>query len=115
MQRTLARLVLPSLATLLETAGRPSSKIASLTTGKFMARSAGTKRGKGATKYSVVIPVFNSERIVADTVARTRAFFESRKLRFELILVNDGSADASWRVISGLARADKRIKAINLL
>jgi len=80
-----------------------------------MARKAGAGRGKGATKYSVVIPVYNSERIVADTVARTRAFFESRKLRFELILVNDGSLDGSWRVISGLARADKRVKAINLL
>lgn len=66
-------------------------------------------------KYSVVIPVYNSEQIVGETVARTRAFFEANKLDFEIILVNDASPDGSWRVISELARADKRIKAINLL
>ncbi len=66
-------------------------------------------------KYSVVIPVYNSEKIVGETVARTRAFFEGARLDFEIILVNDASPDGSWRVISELARADKRIKAINLL
>ncbi|HEY1991975.1 MAG TPA: glycosyltransferase family 2 protein [Gammaproteobacteria bacterium] len=71
--------------------------------------------GSGTLKYSVVIPVYNSEAIVAETVARTRAFFEGAKLDFEIILVNDASPDGSWRVISGLARADRRIKAVNLL
>ena len=66
-------------------------------------------------KYSVVIPVFNSERIVGETIARTRAFFESKKLDFEIILVNDASPDGSWKVISDAARADQRIKAVNLL
>ncbi len=66
-------------------------------------------------KYSVVIPVYNSEQIVAETVSRTCAFFESQNLDFEIILVNDGSADQSWRVISKLAHTDSRIKAINLL
>ena len=66
-------------------------------------------------KYSVVIPVYNSEQIVGETVARTRAFFVGAGLDFEIILVNDASTDGSWGVISGLARADKRIKAINLL
>jgi glycosyltransferase involved in cell wall biosynthesis len=66
-------------------------------------------------KYSVVIPVYNSERIVGETIARTRAFFESKKLDFEIILVNDASPDGSWKVISDAARADARIKAVNLL
>lgn len=69
----------------------------------------------GALKYSVVIPVYNSEKVVGETVARTRAFFEAAKLDFEIILVNDASPDGSWRVISALARADRRIKAIALL
>jgi glycosyltransferase involved in cell wall biosynthesis len=69
----------------------------------------------GALKYSVVIPVYNSEKIVGETVARTRAFFEKAKLDFEIILVNDASPDGSWRIISELARADRRIKAISLL
>ncbi|HEY1772133.1 MAG TPA: glycosyltransferase family 2 protein [Gammaproteobacteria bacterium] len=66
-------------------------------------------------KYSVVIPVYNSERIVGETVARTRAFFEAQKLDYEIILVNDGSRDGSWKVIADLARADAHVKAVNLL
>lgn len=65
--------------------------------------------------YSVVIPVFNSETIVAKTVAQIRDFFYSQSLRFEVILVNDGSRDGSWSVISGLAREFQEVIAINLL
>jgi len=74
-----------------------------------------TRRTPATPGYSVVIPVYNSERIVGETVARTVAFFEKQKLSFEIILVNDASADGSWKLISGLAKKDGRIKAINLL
>ena len=50
-------------------------------------------------KYSVVIPVFNSQAIVGETVDRTCAFFESEGLDYELLLVNDASRDGSWEVI----------------
>ncbi len=73
------------------------------------------RRNPAGPKYSVVIPVYNSERIVGETVARTVAFFENAGLAFEIILVNDASPDGSWKVISALARKDRRIKAINLL
>ena len=49
--------------------------------------------------YSVVIPVFNSEPIVATTIDRTVAFFESHGFSYEVILVNDGSTDGSWDVL----------------
>ena len=67
------------------------------------------------TKYSVVIPVFNSEAIVGDTIDRTCAFFDAQGLDLELILVNDGSRDRSWQVIAEKARQDPRIVAIDLL
>ena len=66
-------------------------------------------------KYSVVIPVFNSKAIVGETVDRTVAFFESQKLPYEVILVNDGSRDGSWEVIKAKALANRHLKAINLL
>jgi len=65
--------------------------------------------------YSVVVPVFNSEKIVAVTAARILEFFDSRSLRCELILVNDGSKDGSWNEISSLARRNEKVVAINLL
>jgi glycosyltransferase involved in cell wall biosynthesis len=65
--------------------------------------------------YSVVIPVFNSESIVAETIARTVAFFESHNLSFELILVNDASTDGSWDVLVAAAQRYPEVRALNLL
>lgn len=73
------------------------------------------KIAKNDCLYSVVIPVYNSETAVAKTVALVRDFFCSQTLQFEIILVNDGSKDGSWRVISGLAKDFKEVVAINLL
>jgi len=69
----------------------------------------------GKAIYSVVIPVYNSEKIVASTVSLVREFFLARGLRFEIVLVNDGSPDASWEVVSGLARQYPEVVAIDLL
>lgn len=65
--------------------------------------------------YSVVIPVYNSAAIVAETVSRVREFFLSQGHHFEIILVNDGSRDGSWNVISGLARTYPDVTAIDFL
>lgn len=65
--------------------------------------------------YSVVIPVFNSEAIVGTTVDRVVETFASAGLKHELILVNDGSKDRSWQVISDKAREHSSVIAVNLL
>jgi len=65
--------------------------------------------------YSVVIPVFNSEAIVGETIDRVVSFFDEAGLRFELVLVNDGSRDGSWNLIKQRALADARIVALSLL
>ncbi|MCJ0826690.1 glycosyltransferase family 2 protein [Luteimonas sp. 50] len=66
-------------------------------------------------EYSVVIPVFNSQDIVLDTLRRTAAFFESRQLSYEIIAVNDGSSDCSWEQLAQAAAENPRIVAIDLL
>jgi glycosyltransferase involved in cell wall biosynthesis len=65
--------------------------------------------------YSVVIPVYNSARIVASVVERSVSFFRTQGWSYEIILVNDGSRDASWSVIAELARLHESVIAINLL
>lgn len=69
----------------------------------------------GNLKFSVVIPVYNSEQVVGDTIKRTVQFFEQRGWNYEVILVNDGSKDRSWEVISAQARDNSHLLAINLL
>lgn len=65
--------------------------------------------------YSIVIPVFNSERIVGDTIDRVVEVFTGAGLRYELILVNDGSTDGSWDVISERAARLPGVVALDLL
>ena len=65
--------------------------------------------------YSVVIPVYNSEQIVGDTVDQVVAVFTGAGLDHEVILVNDGSRDGSWDVIAEKARTIPHVVAIDLL
>ena len=68
-----------------------------------------------AYTYSIVIPVYNSDGIVGETVRRVVEVFEGAGLRHEIVLVNDGSPDRSWAVISELARTTPHVVALNLL
>jgi polyisoprenyl-phosphate glycosyltransferase len=77
--------------------------------------SATTMPNRTAFSYSVVIPVYNSEAIVGETVKRVIEVFEGAGLRYEIVLVNDGSPDRSWSVISEIARATPHVVALNML
>jgi undecaprenyl-phosphate 4-deoxy-4-formamido-L-arabinose transferase len=71
-----------------------------------------------ATTYkslSVVIPVFNSEAILGDLVHRLRPVLASVASSAEVILVNDGSHDQSWKVICHLSRQFDWVHGINLM
>jgi polyisoprenyl-phosphate glycosyltransferase len=66
-------------------------------------------------KYSVVIPVYNSASIVGRVIEQTMEFFEKYQWDYEIILVNDGSRDNSWNVISGKANIHSQVTSINLM
>jgi glycosyltransferase involved in cell wall biosynthesis len=66
-------------------------------------------------KYSVVIPVYNSEQTITDVVQGIIQTFHSNKLDCEIVLVNDGSKDNSWEVLRKIAKTNRNIIAINLL
>ncbi|MGZ4446189.1 MAG: glycosyltransferase family 2 protein [Nocardioides sp.] len=66
-------------------------------------------------RYSVVIPVYNSERIVGTTVDRVVETFTAAGLDHEVVLVNDGSTDRSWEVIAEKARTIPQVVALDLL
>jgi glycosyltransferase involved in cell wall biosynthesis len=64
---------------------------------------------------SVVVPVYNSEAILPVLVARLQPLLVNWAQLFELILVNDGSSDGSWRVICDLAAQHDWIHGVNLM
>ena len=64
---------------------------------------------------SIVIPVYNSERIVPELARRVSAAMAQQGVRrYELILVNDGSADRSWAMIEQACEANSAVRGINL-
>jgi glycosyltransferase involved in cell wall biosynthesis len=64
---------------------------------------------------SVVVPVYNSEDTLVELVRRLHDTLEPLARDYELVLVNDGSADASWDRIVELASADDRLRGLNLM
>jgi polyisoprenyl-phosphate glycosyltransferase len=59
-----------------------------------------------AVDISVVIPVYNSAEILATLHDRLQATLQAMGRSFEIVYVDDGSNDASWRVLEGLQRHD---------
>ncbi len=64
---------------------------------------------------SVVVPVFNSAASLGELVSRLEPLLEGLTNEFELLLVNDGSADGSWEVLQELARAHNWVRPIDLM
>jgi len=64
-----------------------------------------------APHVSVVVPVYNSEKTIAELVERINAQLHDYKHNF--VLVNDGSRDRSYQICRGLADADPRVKFIS--
>jgi glycosyltransferase involved in cell wall biosynthesis len=63
---------------------------------------------------SVVIPVYNSEGTLRDVVARLDPVLRANAKTYELILVNDGSRDASWSVVEELTAGHDWVRGIDL-
>ena len=65
--------------------------------------------------YSIVVPVYNSENSLPELHQRLAEVFDNViKEPFELILVDDCSADNSYQVIEELRKKDKRVNGIQL-
>lgn len=62
---------------------------------------------------SVVVSVYNEEKALDEFYRETSRVLEETGWDWELIFVNDGSADSSLSVLKGLAAAQERVKIIS--
>lgn len=69
----------------------------------------------GISGVSVVIPVYNSEASLPILAERLGSVLAQAEWPAEIILVNDGSRDASWDVVRKLAAQHPQIRGINLM
>lgn len=64
-------------------------------------------------KLSVVIPVYNAENHIENTIQELVSFFFNHQISNEIILVNDNSTDATLTILHTLANKNNVIKVIN--
>ncbi len=60
---------------------------------------------------SIVVPLYNEEESLPELVAWIKRVLTD-KYTYEIIMVDDGSSDSSWKVINDLAKENSEIKAI---
>ena len=61
---------------------------------------------------SVVIPVYNEEESINELAGRIENICTGNKLEYEIIFIDDGSSDSSWKVITTLSEKNKSIKGL---
>lgn len=61
---------------------------------------------------SVVVPVFNEEESLPELFDWVTKVLGEYGFIFEVIFVDDGSSDSSWKVITGLQNIDSRVRGI---
>jgi polyisoprenyl-phosphate glycosyltransferase len=66
-------------------------------------------------QYSIVIPVFNSEKTLDELVHRIIAVMQPITENFEVIFIDDCSSDKSWEKLKDIRATHKKIKIIHLL
>jgi glycosyltransferase involved in cell wall biosynthesis len=64
-------------------------------------------------KLSVVIPVYNAENHIENTIQKLVSFFLEENISYEIILVNDNSTDATLTLLITLASKNNLLKVIN--
>lgn len=63
---------------------------------------------------SLVIPVFNEEKVIDELLKRTTSVLNSFIQEYEIILVDDGSTDGSLAMMLSWQRIEKRVKILSL-
>ena len=61
---------------------------------------------------SVVVPLYNEEESLPELFAWIKRVMEANQFTYEVIFINDGSTDSSWKVIKALQKESDCVKAI---
>jgi glycosyltransferase involved in cell wall biosynthesis len=65
-------------------------------------------------KYSIVVPFHNEEENVTILYARLKQVMEQVDESFEMILVDDGSSDRTYKLLEEIAAVDSRVLIVKL-
>ena len=63
---------------------------------------------------SIIIPCYCSGNNIVSVVEEIKTVLTEEKKSYEIILVNDGSPDNTYEIISGIANKNNNIYAVDL-
>ncbi|MDP3888628.1 MAG: glycosyltransferase family 2 protein [bacterium] len=63
---------------------------------------------------SIVVPVYNEEKLLPDFVGEVVPYLKSNKFDYELIFIENGSSDATLAIATKFAKTNKNIKVFHL-
>ncbi len=61
---------------------------------------------------SVVVPLFNEDESLTELEAWIRKVMQENNFSYEIMMVDDGSTDNSWKVVQGLSELNPNVKGI---
>ncbi|QDV27186.1 glycosyltransferase family 2 protein [Aureliella helgolandensis] len=65
-------------------------------------------------KVSIVVPVYNEQDSLAELVKRIADVARTHPLNYEILMVDDGSQDDSWKTIEKLAQEHAEVRGLKL-
>ena len=63
---------------------------------------------------SVIIPAYNEDQIIRKTADTIAGLLRNEKIEYELIFVNDGSSDNTWKCITESHELDPNVRGLNV-
>lgn len=70
--------------------------------------------GRTVSSVTVLVPALNAERTIVELVDRLREVLGASHWTYEIVLIDDGSRDASWDLMSELSGRHPEVRAIRL-
>ena len=62
---------------------------------------------------SIVISLFNEEESLPELISWIEKVMAANSYEYEIIMVDDGSTDASWKIVKDLSEKNGKIRGIS--
>lgn len=67
----------------------------------------------GKAMLSVIVPAYNEQAVVKRFAQRAGAVLEDNGIDYEIVFVDDGSSDGTWREIESLSAENGRVRGVS--
>ena len=64
------------------------------------------------SRLSVVLPAYNEEQMLAKTCRTLKKILDLAEINYELVIVDDGSTDQTWKIIEETAEKDRNVTGV---